>query len=296
MGAPERSGDLPALAERLVAFGRSCGADAIEVGISEGEEFSVDVRMGEIENLVQAGSRYAGVRLIKDGKTAFATTSDMSQEALERIIRNGVARAGLAQADPFAGLAELSPERIDPAVLDIHDPEISALDARVRIDLALETERVALADRRIVNSYGASCTTNEGRTYLASSNGFSGTYAKTFCSLGVGLQAGDTDDRVEDFWSCSRTHFRDLDPPEAIARKAVSRTVRLLQPRKIKTQRVPVVFEPLMTGGLLGFLFGCVTGTAVYHRTTFLADKLGERIASKNVIRVHGGLKFSSTP
>jgi PmbA protein len=290
IGARRTPGDDLGLAERLVRFGRDCGADEIEVGIGEGDEFNVDVRMGEIENLIEADSRFAGVRVIKDKKTAFAGSSDMSEEALRRLIRGAVNRAELAQADEFSGLAELSPDRIDPAGLDIYDPEIPALEARTKIGLAMETERIALADKRISNSHGASFSTNEVRSILAASNGFSGVYEKTYASLSVGLQAGDTDDLVEDFWYTSQIHFRDLEGPEHVARTAIERTVRQLNPRRIKTQRVPVIFEPLMTGSLLGFLFGCVSGPAVYQRATFLADKLGQAIGNERITVVDDGL------
>jgi PmbA protein len=285
-----KPGDDLALAERLVKFGLSCGADEMEAGIGEGDEFSVDVRQGQIENLVEAGSRYAGIRVIKDKRTAFASSSDLSEEALERLVRNAVRRAELSQPDPFAGLADLSTVRIDPDSLDIFDPEVIELEAKTKIRLALETERIALADKRITNSHGAGFSTHAARTYLAASNGFSGTYAKTYCGLGVGLQAGDTDDLVEDDWHSSRIHFRDLETPEQIARTAIERTVRQLNPRKIGTRRVPVIFEPQMTGSLLGFLFGCVSGTAVYQRSTFLADRLGQMIGRDDLTVVDDGL------
>jgi len=291
--------ELQALAERLVAFGRSCGADEIEVGIGDGEEFSLDVRMGDIENLVEAGSRSMGLRVIKDGKTAFASSSDLAPETLEHLVRNAVKRAELSSFDPFAGLPELSSRRIDPKSLDLYDPEVSELNDIIKIDLALEAERVALADKRITNSYGASFGTHEIRSVLASSNGFSGDFRKTYCSLSLGLQAGETDDLVEDFWFSSETHFRDLETPEQVGRKAVERTVRQLHPRKIKTQRVPVIFEPLMTSSLLGFLFGCVTGTAIYQKASFLVDKLGQPIANDRITVFDDGLmpgKLGTSP
>jgi len=101
--------------------------------------------------------------------------------------------------------------------------------------------------------------------------------------LGVGLQAGKTDDLVEGHWGCAKRHFAELDLPEEVAAQAIARTVRQLGPRKIKTQVVPVLFEPEMTAWLLGFLFSCVSGVAVYNRATFLMDKLGERIARPGI-------------
>ena len=278
------------LAESLVVLARKCGADEAEVSVSDGYEFNVDVRKGRIETLIEAGSRVCGLRVIKDKKTAFASSSDLDMGTLKRLVRNAVRRAELGNPDEFAGLAPLSKERVDAEALKIYDPAIAGLNSKTKIGLALATERAALRDKRITNSYGATFASNEIRSVLAMTNGFVGEYAQTYCGLGVGLQAGDTDNRVEDSWSSSKRHFKDLESPEAIARKAVERTVRQLKPRKVKTQNVPVIFEPTQTAWLMGFLFGCMTGTAVYQKATFLEGKLGQRIGNEQVTVVDDGL------
>jgi PmbA protein len=278
MSVPRPSDDLKALAERFVRFGLACGADEIEIGIGDDIEFGVDVRQGRIENLVEAGSRAMGLRVIKDKKTAYAGSSDLDLGTVETLIRNAVRRAELSSRDEFSGLPETPAVRIDPESLDLFDPEIPALDPKTKIDRAMETERIALEDRRITNSHGSSYDTHEGYSVLAGSNGFLGEYRKTYAGLNVSLQAGDTDDLVEDFWFSSKTHLREVASPEDIARTACARTLRQLHPRKIKTQRV------------LGFLFSCLSGTAVYQKSTFLADRLGERIGNEKVTVIDDGL------
>ncbi len=289
-GLPAAPSDLRVQAEKLVEFARRCGADEAEVSVVDGREFDVDVRRGRIEHLVEAGSRSCGLRVIKDKRTAYASSSDLAPETLRRLVRNAVRRAELASPDPCAGLAPLAGAFIDPASLDLFDPAVGALDSKTKIRLARETERAALADKRITNSYGANFGSNEIRSVLANSNGFVGEYEQTYCELSVGLQAGGTDDKVEDSWFSAKRHFRDLAAPEEVARTAVERTVRQLRPRKIGTQNVPVIFEPTQTAWLMGFLFGCVTGTAVYQKATFLAGKLGRRVGSPLVSVVDDGL------
>jgi PmbA protein len=279
------------VAEELAAYARACGADEAEVSVVDGYEFDVDVRKGRIETLIEAGSRSAGLRVIKDTKTAYASSSDLERGTLRRLVRNAVRRAELGNRDEFARLAPLSAERVDAAALDLYDPAVAELDSRTKIGLARETERIALRDRRITNSYGATFATNEIRSVLALTNGFVGEYRQTYCGLGVGLQAGDTDHRVEDSWSSSKRHFNELEPPEQIARKAVERTVRQLHPRKIPTQNVPVIFEPAQTAWLLGFLFGCVSGTAVYQKATFLEGRLGQKIGNERVTVIDDALR-----
>ena len=281
---------LAELAESLVAYARKHGADEAEVSVVDGYEFDVDVRKGKIERLIEAGSRVCGLRVIKDKRTAFAGSSDLEPETLRRLVRNAVRRAGLGHPDRFAGLAPLSKKTVDASALHLYDPAVAELDSRTKIGLALETERIALRDRRITNSHGASFATNVTRSVLANSKGFIGEYEQTACGLGVGLQAGDTDGRVEDGWSSSKRRFSDLESPEQIASKAVKRTVRQLRPRKIRTRKAPVIFEPTQTAWLMGFLFACVSGTAVYKKATFLAGKLSRRIGNGLVTVVDDGL------
>lgn len=299
MRAKKTASDLQKLARRLINLGKKWGADEIEVTVAEGYEFNVDVRLGKIENLIESGSRYLSLKIIKEKKTAVASSSDLSRETLERLLRNSIRRADLASPDEYAGLAPLTERKNDVLSLKLYDPQISELDPQKKINLALETERIALTDKRISNSHGASFVTHEIKTILANSNGFSDEYDQTYCSLGLGLQAGDQDSIVEDYWFCSRRHFARLEPPEEIAKKAVERTIRQLNPKKIKTQRVPVVFEPTMTSWLLGFLFVCISGVSIYQRSSFLVDKLGERIGNELIAVVDDGLlpeKLGSRP
>jgi PmbA protein len=283
--------DLAGLAEDLVDYGRSRGADEIEVSISDGREFQVDIRRGRIENLVEAGSTSLGLRVIKDKRTAGAGSSDLSPDVLRALVRGAVRRAGLSEPDACSGLAPCEDSKIDISSLDLHDPVVEDLDAETKIGLARRTERIALADKRIVNSYGAGCATQAVTTILANSGGFSGSFRQTFCSLSLGLQAGSGNALVEDFWFSARRRFRELDPPETVARIAVERTLRQLHPRKIPTCSVPVIFEPMETSWLLGFLFSCVSGTAVYQKASFLSDRLGTRIGNPRVTVIDDGLK-----
>jgi PmbA protein len=281
---------LKELAESLVNFGKNNGADEVEVSILDGYEFSVEVRLGKIENLVEAGSRTLGLRVIKDKKTAFASSSDLSPETLEHLVKNAVKRANLASPDEFSGLPTLAKKKVDIPSLKLFDPQIPNLDSKKKIALATETEKIALEDKRITNSHGSSFETREIRIIFANSNGFLEEYEQTYCGLSLGLLAGETDNQVEDYWSCSKLHFKELESPEEIARKAVERTVRQIKPRKIKTQKVPVIFEPTMTSWLLGFLFACASGVSIYQKTSFLVDKLGERIGNERVTVYDDGL------
>lgn len=284
------SAHLQIVAENLVTFGQKNGADEIEISVFEGSEFSVDIRLGKVENLIEAGSTGLSFRVIKDQKTAFAVSSDLTEKTLHQLVKNAIERAELANPDEFAGLPELKEIDSDESSMKLYDPEILCLESKKKIDLALETERIALQNERITNSHGSSFETREIKTILANSKGFSRGYQESFFSMGVGLQGGTTDEKVEDFWGSTVRFFSELESPEEIARNAVERTLRQLKPKKIKTQNIPVIFEPRMTSWLLGFLFSCISGTSVYQKTSFLSDKLGKKIGNENISVVDDGL------
>lgn len=290
MNTRKDSAHLQAIAEKLVTFGQKNGADEIEISVYEGNEFSVEIRLGKVDNLVEAGSYGLSLRVIKDQKTAFAASSDLTEKTLHRLVKNAIERAELANQDEFSGLPELQEIESDESSMKLYDPDISSIESRKKIDLALETERIALQNDQITNSHGSSFETREIQTILVNSKGFSQGYRETFFSLSLGLQAGSTDEKVEDYWGSTARFFDELESPEEIARNAVARTLRQLNPKKIKTQIIPVIFEPRMTSWLLGFLFSCISGTSVYQKTSFLLEKLGKKIGNDNISVVDDGL------
>lgn len=291
--------DLKGLAENLVTFGIKKGADEVEVTVGQGFEFSVKVRMKEIETLTEAGSKGLSLKVIKDKKVATASSEDFSEETLANLMTNAIKRAELGNPDEFAGLPEKQEMKIDVASLNLHDPKIAELSADQKIKLALDTEKIALSDKRINNSEGARFGSYEFKNILVNSKGFSGEYDSTSCSIDVALQAGETNAKVEGFWFSSKRHFKELESPEKIAKKAVERTVRQLGAKKIETQNVPVVVEPFMTSGILEFLFECVAGTSIYRKASLFVDKLGQKIADERVTIIDDALmpgKFGSRP
>ena len=282
--------NLLRLAEDLVAYGRKKGADQVEVSVGEGSEFSVDVREGEIEKLVEASSKGLSLKVIIDQKVATASSSDLSEETLHHLVENAIERAKVSSADPFAGLPEKEEVAVDVTDLKIFDQKVVELPPEKKIAAAKKTESICLRDKRIKKSYGSSYGTYVGTTYLSNSNGFSGSYSQTSCSCGVYLQSGEGDNLFDEGKYDYSRNLDKLMRPEAIAKEAVHRVTRLIGARKVETQNVPVVLEPEMTGGLLGFLYNCVNGNSVYLKQTFLADKLGEKVGNDTVTVIDDGL------
>ncbi len=281
--------NLMDFAEYVVEFGKKNGAGEIQVAISDSTNFSVDVQDGEVEKLTQAGSRELNLKVIVDSKTAVASSSDFSKDTLKNLILNAIERAKLSSADEFAGLPEKQELKLKAEQLDIFDPAIAEIHPKKKIEIAQQLERIALSDNRIGKSSGAFFGNYSGQIFFAGSNGFSGSYNRTSCSCGVSLQAGAGVAMYEDGWYNSSTFYSELMPVEKIAAKAVENTTRMAGARKIPSQNVPVIFEPKMTSRILSFLSQCLSGRAVYLSQSFLAGKLNEKIAHKDLTIIDDG-------
>jgi len=275
---------LPELAADVIKRALAAGATDAECTISEGDEFSANVRMREIESLKEAGSRAAGLRILIGKRTGSSYTSDLSKEGIERLVKSAVELAAVTTEDPHAGLPE--PEELGSigSDLQLYCGDVAQLETGLKIETAKRAEEAALsADPRIVNSEGAGFDSHTGRHVFANSRGFMGEYRSSYCSLAVSPVAREGDSMERDYWYTLARGWAGLEPPEQVGRMAAQRALRRLKAVKVETQKVPVVFEPRVARSLLDNLFDAVHGMSVYRHESFLAGKLGERVAGENV-------------
>jgi PmbA protein len=287
--------DQRELAQDLLRKVRASGATDADVVIAEGTDFSVTVRKGEIETLKNSGSKALGIRVFVGQRTASSYTSDFSAPALDRLLAETVAMARVTGEDPAAGL----PDEMIPAEsldLGLYDAAIAEIPTEERVELARRTEAAAFAvSPLITNSSGASFSCGEDTMVLANSRGFVGMNHSSSIALSV-TPVAERDGAMErDSWYSVGRAQSDLDTPEEIGRIAAERTLRRLGAQKIPTCEVPIVFDPETAAELLGNVFAAISGYSVFRNSTFLKDKVGERVASPllTVIddgRLHRGL------
>ncbi len=284
------SQDYMKLGEEIIALAKKKGAHEVKVSISSGTKFSVDVRDGEVEQLVSAGSTGLSIKVAIDNKISTASSSDLRKETIERLLTNAIERTKYSNPDEFAALPELEKMTVTPESLKLYDPEVEKLSPEYKINTAKQLEKLCLADKRIKRSGGASFNNYVGDSYLFMSNGFAGTYRHSSVSYGVGLQAGSDDNLYEDGWWDSSINVKGLLAVEEVAKTAIHRTARMIGARKVKTQNVPVVIDPDMTSSmLLSFLASCLSGGSIYMKRSFLAGKLNEKIANENINIIDDG-------
>jgi len=287
------------LASGVVKRALVCGATDAECTIAEGDEFTANVRMRELESLKEAGSRGAGLRILVGRRTGASYTSDLSPEGIEKLVRSAMELADITTEDPHAGLPERD-ELGSIGDMRLYSEDVEGLDTALKVDLAKRAEEAALSfDPRIGNSEGASFDTYAGRHIFANSRGFADEYRSSVCSLGVAPVARAGESMERDFWDTTARSFAALESPESVGRTAARRALRRLNPVKVDTQKVPVVFEPRVARSLLDHIFEAVHGMSIYRHESFLAGMLGEKVASQNLTVVDDGAipgLFGSSP
>ncbi len=282
--------DLPDIAQTAIKQALESGATDAECTISEGQEFSAGVRMGQVETLKEAGSRGAGLRVLIGKRMGSSYTSDLTPEGIRQMVSSAVDLAQLTTEDPHSGLPDPSDLGSLAGDLKLFSDEVASLPADRKIDAARRAEAAALAfDPRITNSEGGSFDSNIGGRVFANSRGFTGSYRSTYCSVSAVPVATLNGDMERDYWFTIARDFSGLESPELVGRTAAERVIRRLGAVKVETQKVPIVFEPRVARTLLGNLFDAVQGMAIYRHASFLAGKLGEKIASDKITLIDDG-------
>jgi PmbA protein len=272
------------LAQEIVQRALASGATDAECTIAEGEEFSANVRMRELESLKEAGSRGVGLRILRGKHTGSSYTSDFSREGIEHLVRSAIELADITTEDPHAGLPDPDEFGSVSGDLGLFSADVESLTTELKIATAKCAEEASLsADPRIFNSEGASFDNHVGSHYFANSRGFAGQYRSSYCSLSTVPVAKDGESMERDYWYTMARDFAGLEAADEVGRIAASRALRRLNARKVETQRVPIIFDPNAARSLLDNLFDAVHGMAIYRHESFLAGKLGEKVASDTV-------------
>jgi PmbA protein len=266
----------------LVAAARRAGADASDALYVCNASTNVSVRLGALEDVERSEGEEIGLRVFVGGRSASVSSSDLSAEALSALVERAIAMAREAPEDPYAGLApEERVLRTEPPVLDSDDgvsPPPADLRAR-----ALAAEDAARAVSGVSNSEGGSASASRSVFALATSHGFARGYTSSGYGCSASVIAGEGGGMQRDYAYHSARYLADLEDAAAIGRRAGDRAVARLDPGKLSSGAMPIVFDPRVGSSMLGHLTGAITGSSVARRTSFLLEKLGEQVFARGI-------------
>jgi len=268
-------------AERLVKAARAAGADAADAVALRTMSLGIEVRDGRTEESERAEGDDLGLRVLVGRRQAMVSTNDVTGDGASALAERAVAMARVTPEDKFAGLADASLLAHDFPNLDLIDPNlptVSELETQARA-----AEQAALAVKGVSKSGGASASAGIGGMVLVTSHGFRGAYVGSNHGLAVTAIAGDGTAMERDYDYSSVRHAADLESPEKIGRSAGERALARLNPRKVSTRKVPVVFDSRSAGSLVSHLAGAVNGSSVARKTSFLRDQMGTKLFADGI-------------
>ena len=267
--------------EDLIRAAKRAGADAADALIVESIASSVSYRMGELEDVERAESADLGLRVFVGQRVSFVSSTDLTKGALDELPQRAVAMARLAPEDKFAMLAPKELLAQDFPKLDIEDPNEPSADTLIA--RAKDAEAAAMAVPGVTNSEGGGASFGRSAVTLATSEGFFGSYAGTSHSVGVSVLSGEGTGMERDYESASARHSSDLDSSADIGKRAGERAVKRLNPRRVKSQSVPVVFDPRVSAGLLGHFAGAISGASIARGVSFLKEFMGKPVFAPGI-------------
>jgi PmbA protein len=272
---------LTTLAERLIAAAKKAGADAADAVAVRSVSLNVEVRDGAVEESERAEGDDVGLRVLVGKKQAVVSTNDIAGASPDELAARAVAMARAAPEDKYAGLADaalLAKTIPDLDLLDPDLPDVAALETMARA-----AEQAGVAISGVSKSGGASASAGIGGMVLVTSHGFHGTYLGSRHSLSMMAIAGEGTGMERDYDFSSALHAHDLESAEKIGRSAGERAVARLNPRKMTTRKVPVVFDPRVAGSLVSHLANAANGSAIARKTSFLKDKMGAKLFADGI-------------
>lgn len=282
---------LEAQAAFVLAEAARLGATDCEVSICLTNSWSCGVRLGQVEKL--DGSQFLALafRALVGHRSAVTTTTNLSCHDLTSMVGNTIELAKASEPDVCAGLPDAGAFATSWPDLKLFDAGLGLVDVNTKIKMAIAAEQAALAaDNRITNSDGASFSNENEVIVLANSRGFLQSYTATGCSLVVSIVASDEDGSMQSgFWWNSARAFSDLQDPASIGVEAARRALSQLGARKVQSQAVPVVLDPLMSARFLRQFISAADGNKVYRKNTFLAGQLGKVVAAPQLVIVDDG-------
>ncbi|EME9803900.1 metalloprotease PmbA [Vibrio alginolyticus] len=256
----------------------SAKSDAAEVAITKSTGLSVSTRMGEVENVEFNSDGALGITVYRGQRKGSASTSDLSEAAIEQTVIAALDIAHYTSEDPFAGPAAKEYMVQEIPELDLFHPD--APDPDYAADVAIAAEKEALSyDRAIKQSDGASYDSHYGVKVYGNSHGLLASYASSrhstsCCVIGVG-QNGEME---RDYSYTVARHRDDLWTPETVGRKAAENTVNRLDAQRLKTGQYPIMFAADVATGLIGHLVMAISGGNLYRKSSFLLDHLGKQV------------------
>ena len=276
-------------ADFLIKKSKKSGADNVDVVYIENTNIDVGCRLRKIERLERSESNDLGLRFIKNKKQVIVSSNDLAQKSLEELVFKASKMVGAVPKDPYCSIAkkkDLIKKIPNLEIFDNKEPTIKSLKDKV-----IEAENAGLNVKGVTNSEGSEIGWNKSKIYLFNSNGLNVNYQSSSYGIYAVLIAGSGTSMEREYEFASSVFEKDLAKTSLVGKKAGELAVKKLNPKKIKTSKIPVIFSPRVANSFLKHLSNAINGNSITRGTSFLKKKLNKKIFSSNINIIDNPLK-----
>lgn len=269
--------EIQSIVEDVLKLAKDKGATAAEASMSKVQGIAVSSRLKEVETVEFTNDGGLGITVYHGQKKGSASTADLSPQALKLTVEKAIEIAKHTSEDPCSGPADKALMATDIPDLDLYHPVELDTEWAIKQVIAAETSALNI-DPRITNSDGASYNANLGTKVYGNSHGFNAGYNSSRYSLSCVVIGEQNGDMQRDYSYTVGREVSALTSPEQVGREAAKFTLDRLGARKVKTCKVPVLFDREIASGLFGHFVSAISGGSLYRKSSFLLDKLGQQV------------------
>ena len=269
------------IASDIISKALKLGASDADAIIIDSTSLNTEVRLEKLINIERSENRALGLRVLINGQQAIVSTADLSKDSLDNMLERCIAMAKVTPKNPHLSLATKEQMAKEIKNLDLYDANEPSAEELIK--RATETEQFALSNEAITNSEGASASYYTNKIYFVTSNGFARSYQTSGSALSVSVLAGKNENMQADYAFSQARFAESLKSSKEIGMEAANRTINKLNPRKLATGEMPVIFDKRVARGLLGAFASSVNGSSISRGTSFLIDHLGKEIFTSKV-------------
>jgi len=276
-------------ADFLIKKSKKSGADSVDIVYVENTNIDVGCRLKKIEKLERSESNDIGLRFIKNKKQVIVSSNDLTKKNLEELVYKASKMVGAVPKDPYCSIAkkkDLIKKIPNLEIFDSKEPTIKSLKDKV-----IEAENAGLNVKGVTNSEGAAIGWNKSKIYLFNSNGLNVSYQSSNHDIYAVLIAGRGTSMEREYEFASSVFEKDLTKASLIGKKAGELAVKKLNPKKIKTSKIPVIFSPRVANSFLKHLSSAINGNSITRGTSFLKKKLNKKVFSSDINIIDDPLK-----
>ena len=272
---------LASIAGHALERAKHHGADAADAIIVEGSSVNAGCRLNKWEDIERSESRDMGLRVFVGKSQANVSTTDFDLNDIDTLAERAVAMAKVSPEDPYCGLADPARLARDLPELELYD-ETELTTEQLR-EMAQISEAAAWEVEGVTNSLGATAAAGYGGIVLVTSDGFEGAYHSSSYSLSCAMVAGEGTSMERDYDYCTVRHLSDMEAAEKIGREASKRALRRLNPKKVSSQAVPIIYDNHISSTIVSHLSSAISGSSITRGTSFLKERMGEKIFSDKI-------------